>query len=154
MTKALVAMSGGVDSSAAALLLKQQGFELIGATMKLFSHTELGIPDGDGSSERDVLDARIVAERLGIEHRVFDFSDCFRNEVIDKFIESYENGQTPNPCLGCNRHLKFGALLGEARSLGCEYIATGHYARIEKSPEGRFLLKKAVDLSKDQSYML
>lgn len=139
-----VAMSGGVDSSAAAVLLRQAGHELVGLTMELFQQ--------DGS---EAADARAVADQLGFPHHVCDLSDCFREQVIDPFVRSYELGQTPNPCIRCNRHLKFGALLDAAGELGCDKLATGHYVRLERSPDsGRYLLRKALHPEKDQSYVL
>ena len=142
--KVLCAMSGGVDSSVCALRLIGAGYELIGATMHL---TEQG--------EGDASDAARVCSQLGIEHRIFDHSEEFSREVIGRFISSYELGETPNPCIECNRYLKFGTLLREAERLGCGHIATGHYARIEQdSGSGRFLLKKASVPEKDQSYVL
>lgn len=152
--KAMIAMSGGVDSSVAALVLKQQGFDEIGCTMKLYQNNNY---DSMGSrtccSIDDVEDARSVAFRIGIPYYVFNYKDEFKRCVIDKFIDSYERGLTPNPCIDCNRYLKFSKLYERARILGCDYIATGHYARIEKSGS-RYILKKALDKSKDQSYVL
>ncbi|MDR2518676.1 MAG: tRNA 2-thiouridine(34) synthase MnmA [Spirochaetaceae bacterium] len=146
--KALAAMSGGVDSSVAAFLLQQGGFECVGVTMKLFS--------GSSSSccaLSDVNDAKDAARRLGIPHYVCNFSDAFRDLVIRPFIETYQSGGTPNPCIDCNRHIKFGRLLFRMKQLDFEYLATGHYARLERS-SGRVLLKKARDAKKDQSYVL
>lgn len=143
--KALIAMSGGVDSSVAALLMKKAGYDCIGAMMRLWG----------GTNEQDEKDAAAVAERLGIPFYVFDCSDEFQNRVINKFIDTYEKGATPNPCLDCNRYMKFGALYRKARELGCNYIATGHYAVTElDKTTGRYLLKKAADSAKDQSYVL
>lgn len=143
--KALIAMSGGVDSSVAALLMKKAGYDCVGAMMHLWG----------GTNEQDEKDAAAVAERLGIPFYVFDCSDEFQNKVINKFIDTYEKGATPNPCLDCNRYMKFGALYRKARELGCDYIATGHYAVVESDKStGRYLLKKAADSAKDQSYVL
>lgn len=148
---ALIAMSGGVDSSVAAYLARESGYNCIGATMKLFSGEE----DSRCCSLDDAEDARSVAHRLGIKHYVFNFSDHFTAEVIDRFVAEYERGGTPNPCIDCNKYLKFGAFFARARELDCDYVVTGHYARIEYSAEsGRFLLKKAADEQKDQSYVL
>ena len=139
-----VAMSGGVDSSAAALLLQQAGHDLVGITMELFR---------GGASEGE--DARSVARQLGFPHHICTLSDCFRARVMEPFVRSYEQGETPNPCINCNKHLKFGALLEAALELGCEKIATGHYVRSEYDPgSGRWLLKKAAHPEKDQSYVL
>ena len=154
MDKVLIAMSGGVDSSVAAFLMKEQGCECIGATMKLFHNEDIGVSRiKTCCSLEDVEDARLVALRLGIPYYVFNFSDDFKGQVIDRFISSYERGATPNPCIDCNRYLKFERLYERARILGCDAIVTGHYARIEQE-NGRWLLKKSLDESKDQSYVL
>jgi len=154
MTKALIAMSGGVDSSVAAYITKENGYDCIGCTMKLYNNEDAGISKGHTCcSLDDVEDARSVAYRLGMPYYVFNFSDDFKEKIICKFIESYESGRTPNPCIDCNRYMKFDKLYERAKTLGCEYVVTGHYARIEKAG-GKFLLKKAVDASKDQSYVL
>ncbi|MBP3936630.1 MAG: tRNA 2-thiouridine(34) synthase MnmA [Clostridia bacterium] len=151
MEKVLVAMSGGVDSSVTAYLLQQMGCELVGATMRLYAGDESG--DSTCCSLADVEDARSVAVRLGIPFYVFNFTDDFKAAVMDRFAASYERGETPNPCIECNRYMKFERLLRRAREIGCDAIATGHYARIEQEGD-RWLLKKAADLSKDQSYVL
>ena len=149
----LIAMSGGVDSSVAASLLKEEGYNCIGATMRLFDNSIL--PQEQESSccsLDDVEDARSVAHRLGMHYYVFNFSEGFREKVIDKFVRCYECGATPNPCVDCNRHLKFQQLLDRALTLECDYIATGHYARIRQDcATGRYLLYKALDSAKDQS---
>ncbi|MDY3285893.1 MAG: tRNA 2-thiouridine(34) synthase MnmA [Eubacteriales bacterium] len=154
--RVMVAMSGGVDSSVAAGLLQEQGYDCTGVTMKLFDSGDGAIPrERSCCSLEDVEDARSVAYRLGIGYHVFNFSESFQEEVIDRFIRAYENGMTPNPCIGCNRHLKFDRLYRRAAALGYDRIATGHYVRIERDADsGRYLLKKARDAGKDQSYVL
>lgn len=148
--KALIGLSGGVDSSVAAYLTQQAGCECIGATMRLFDG-----PDSTCCSLDSVEDARSVAFRLGMRFHVFNFTDDFRHLVMDHFASSYEIGMTPNPCIECNRHLKFSRFLNRALTLGCDYVVTGHYARIRKDEQtGRYLLCKAMDQNKDQSYFL
>lgn len=150
--KALIGMSGGVDSSVAAYLTQQAGFDCIGATMRLYDGQD---ETGTCCSLDDVEDARSVAFRLGIPFYVFDFSKDFRQKVMEAFVRCYEAGLTPNPCIQCNRHLKFDRFLHRARELGCEYIVTGHYARIlHNSATARYELHKAVDEGKDQTYFL
>ncbi|MDR3254462.1 MAG: tRNA 2-thiouridine(34) synthase MnmA [Synergistaceae bacterium] len=152
----MIAMSGGVDSSVAACLLKESGCACTGVTMKLFDNEDIGADRDDVCcSLRDASDARSVAGKLGFPHYVFNFSRDFDEFVIEKFIKEYERGRTPNPCIDCNRRLKFDRLFSRARQIGCDFIATGHYARIERDERsGRFLLKKALDGTKDQSYVL
>lgn len=154
--KALIAMSGGVDSSVAAYIIKSQGYECMGATMKLFQNEDIGVSkEKSCCSLDDVEDARSVAYRLDMPYNVFNFSANFKENVIDRFIKAYETGYTPNPCIDCNRYLKFDKMYQRAKELEFDYIVTGHYARIEKDENtGRFLLKKAVDQNKDQSYVL
>ena len=155
--KVMVAMSGGVDSSVAAALLLEQGYELTGATLKLFSNEDIGLEKTTRTccSLDDVQDARAVAFKLGFEHYVFNFGELFRQQVMDRFAAVYAAGDTPNPCIDCNRFIKFDKLLERALALGMDYIATGHYARIEQDEETRrWLLKKALDSTKDQSYVL
>lgn len=154
--KALIAMSGGVDSSVAAYLMKKQGYTCAGVTMRLFGNEDIGIPGESGCcSLDDVEDARSVAYQLNMPYYVFNFSDRFRECVIDKFIHTYENGATPNPCIDCNRYLKFDKLFHRAKELGYDFVVTGHYARISyDAASNRYLLKKALDVSKDQSYVL
>ena len=152
--KILIAMSGGVDSSVAAKLLCDAGNECIGCTMKLFDNCDAGLSRSRTCcSLDDIEDARSVAFSLGMRYYVFNFKDDFREKVIKKFASAYLVGQTPNPCIDCNRYMKFDKLYERARLLGCDKIATGHYARIEFDGE-KYLLKKARDESKDQSYVL
>ena len=152
--KALIGMSGGVDSSVAAFLTLRSGYDCIGATMRLYDNA------GDTDSNtcctlEDVEDARSVARRLGIPHHTFNFKQDFEDKVIRKFVSCYESGLTPNPCIDCNRHLKFRRLLHRAQELGCDYVVSGHYARIRLDEEtGRYLLYRAADPAKDQTYFL
>ena len=152
--KVLVAMSGGVDSAVSAHLIRQQ-YEALGVTMKLHDESD-NLIYGENSccSNQDIADAKSVCDLVGIPHEVHDFSASFKECVIKDFIDSYKNGSTPNPCVVCNRKIKFEALLKMALERGYDAIATGHYARIEKREDGRYLLKKALDLTKDQSYVL
>ncbi len=145
--KALIGMSGGVDSSVAACLMRQQGYDCAGGTMRLHDF-------GCGGSS-DCLDAAAVAQKLGIPHHIFSFQPEFEQHVIQQFVSAYENGLTPNPCIQCNAHLKFGAMLGRALEMGFDYVVSGHYAQIKfDSDSGRYLLYKAADHSKDQTYFL
>ncbi len=144
--KVLVGMSGGVDSSVAALLLKKQGYEVIGATMVLFDDDKL--KEGCLSSNA-IKDAQMVCNKLGIKHHVIDLKIAFKKYVIDDFINAYKNGVTPNPCVCCNKYLKFGVLFKEAQKLGCDYVATGHYAKIK---DGKLMVSTVKN--KDQSYFL
>ena len=145
--KAIIAMSGGVDSSVAAYLMVKEGYDCAGATLKLYDNPQCSFPGHRACcTPSDTEDARSVAARLGMLYYVFPMHDEFRHSVIDKFADTYLHGGTPNPCIDCNRFLKFSALLDKARELGCEYIASGHYARREQDPEtGRFILKKGLD---------
>lgn len=153
--QAMIAMSGGVDSSVAAYLMQQAGYACMGATMRLYENEDAGLPRGSTCCALDdVEDARRVAYTLGMPHYVFNYKDAFREQVMARFAAAYQRGATPNPCLDCNRYLKFGLLESRARALGCDVLATGHYARIEQLPDGRWTLKKAADPEKDQSYVL
>ena len=150
--KALIGMSGGVDSSVAAYLMLKTGYSCIGATMRLFDSADA---ESTCCSLDDVEDACSVARRLGIPHYVFNFKDDFEEQVIRKFVACYEQGATPNPCIDCNRHLKFDRLLRRAMELGCDYVVSGHYAQIRQDETtGRYLLYKAADKAKDQTYFL
>ena len=147
-------MSGGVDSAAAALLIKNAGYDTAGITMKLYSDTEHITDVDSGTQNTDVIDAKATADALGIPHFVSSLGDTFRECVINKFISDYKSGATPNPCVECNRHIKFGKLLDIALSWGYDRLATGHYSKVVQDPSGRFLIKTATDKSKDQSYVL
>lgn len=154
MKKIMIGMSGGVDSSVAAHLLLKDGYEAVGVTMKLFDNSDINI-----SSEKacctadDAEDAKAVCARLGIRHYMLNMTDGFREEVIERFVKAYQQGMTPNPCIDCNRYMKFDRMLKKALELEMDGIATGHYAKVEKQGE-RYLLKKAEDQKKDQSYVL
>ena len=156
MKKALIAMSGGVDSSVAALIMKEKGYDCIGITMKLYdSETGQACRSRTCCTLEDVEDARQVASALSIPYYVLNFKDDFQKKVILPFVETYENGGTPNPCIRCNRFMKHEKLYKKAEELGCDYIVTGHYARIRYDEEKqRYLLLKAKDEKKDQSYVL
>lgn len=152
--KVLIGMSGGVDSSVAAYLLQQADFDCIGASMQLCSQSLLGNTDACGSSAGS-QDALRVANRLGMPFYILNATEHFEEKVIEPFIHAYEAGDTPNPCILCNQHLKFTHMLQQALSLGCDYVATGHYAQVRYCDEsGRYLLYKAADTAKDQTYFL
>ncbi len=148
-------MSGGIDSSVAAMLLLEQGYELVGVTFRTFDSIKpscLAKEKGCCSVE-SIMEAKHLAEKLGFEHHIVDFRDIFRQNVIRNFVDEYSVGHTPNPCVLCNSHIKWGVLLEEADKYGCQYIATGHYAQIEQK-NGHYYLRKAVDTHKDQTYFL
>ncbi len=153
--KVVVAMSGGVDSSLTAALLVHQGYDVIGATMQIWDSEREETDDRGCCSLSAVGDARRVADKLGIPYYVLNFRQLFQETVVDYFVAEYAAGRTPNPCIACNRYVKFEGLLQKALALGAEYVATGHYARIGyDDARGRFLLRKGVDQTKDQSYAL
>ncbi|MCR4442042.1 MAG: tRNA 2-thiouridine(34) synthase MnmA [Peptococcaceae bacterium] len=153
--RVVVAMSGGVDSSVACALLLEEGYDVIGVTMKTWECGTADLRENACCSTQAVQDARNVAERLGIPHYVVNFQELFAQKVIGYFIDEYLRGRTPNPCIACNRHIKFGALIKKARELEAAGIATGHYARIDFDERtGRYLLYRGDDRSKDQSYVL
>jgi tRNA-specific 2-thiouridylase len=146
----LVAMSGGVDSSVAAALLLEAGHDVTGVTLKLWG----GASDSGCCSVADVEDARRVCAQLGIDHYVFNFTDTFEDGVVAPYVDAYATGSTPNPCIECNRVVKFGRLLDRADALGFDIVATGHHARVRRDGNGRWQLRRAVDRAKDQSYVL
>ena len=143
MNKVVIGMSGGVDSSVSALLLQQQGYSVIGVTMDCW----------EGELD-DAEEARAIADLLGIPHYVVDFKDTFREKVINRFIDDYKNGRTPNPCIECNRYVKWEVLRQTAARLGAQYVATGHYAQIGTMPNGRLAIRNSATVEKDQSYVL
>lgn len=154
MPRAIIAMSGGVDSSVAAYLMKQQGYDIVGITLKLHT-TENSDDELSCCTQQDIDDAKAVCDRLKIEHRVVDFQSDFQKYVIDRFVQSYIDGGTPNPCIDCNRFIKFSELIRIAKAEGFDYVVTGHYARVAFDEQtGRYVLKKGHDESKDQSYVL
>lgn len=156
MKKALIAMSGGVDSSVAACLMKEKGYLCTGCTMRLYENDLIGEDLlSTCCSLKDTGDARSVCERLGIDYRIYHYEREFLEEVVDPFVRSYEEARTPNPCIDCNRRMKFGILFDRMKAEGFDTLVTGHYARIVCDEEsGRYLLKKGKDISKDQSYVL
>ena len=155
MAKILIAMSGGIDSSVAAMLLLEQGYELVGVTFRTFdSIRESCLAKEKGCcSVESIMEAKHLAEQLGFEHHILDYRDIFRRHVIQNFTDEYMHGRTPNPCVLCNSHIKWGELLRAADAFGCEKIATGHYARIAER-DGHYYLRRAADQKKDQTYFL
>ncbi|HTD01075.1 MAG TPA: tRNA 2-thiouridine(34) synthase MnmA, partial [Chthoniobacterales bacterium] len=151
--RVLLGMSGGVDSSVAGYLLREQGYDVIGVTMKVWPQDCISRTEDKCCGPQAVADARAVAHSLGIPHYVVDEADQFERTVIDYFTSEYQAGRTPNPCVMCNEKLKFGNLWGKAEALGCDFIATGHYAIIEHHRD-RAVLRKGIDPRKDQSYFL
>jgi tRNA-uridine 2-sulfurtransferase len=154
--RVLVAMSGGVDSSVAAVMLREQGYEVIGITMKTWDYHRSGGHTGKETgccTVESMNDARHIAVKHGFKHFIVDIRDEFGDWVIDRFVEDYTTGRTPNPCVLCNTHIKWAALLRRADNLGCDFIATGHYANVREE-NGRYVISKGKDHSKDQSYAL
>ncbi|MGC8887924.1 MAG: tRNA 2-thiouridine(34) synthase MnmA [Verrucomicrobiia bacterium] len=151
----VIGLSGGVDSSAAAALLLEQGYEVIGITLKMWGRDCVNRSEDKCCGPQAVMDARAICSRLGIPYYVIDDSERFKKEVIEYFAAEYKMGRTPNPCVVCNEKIKFGTLIASALQLGAEFVATGHFARVEYSHQsGRYLLKRGLDLKKDQSYFL
>ena len=156
MKKVVVGMSGGVDSSVAAYLLKEQGYDVIGVTMQIWQEEDVCTVEENGGccGLSAVEDARRVAAALGIPYYVMNFREEFQKNVFDYFADSYVNGQTPNPCIACNRYVKWEALLKRSISIGADFIATGHYARVEQLSNGRYALRRSATAAKDQTYAL
>ncbi len=152
----VVGMSGGVDSSVAAYLLKEQGYQVIGVTMQIWQEEDICTLEHEGGccGLSAVEDARRVAQKLGIPYYVMNFKEAFRKNVIDYFIREYQEGRTPNPCIACNRYVKWESLLQRSLEIGADYIATGHYARVCRLPNGRFAVRNSVTARKDQTYAL
>ena len=156
MSKVVVGMSGGVDSSVAAYLLKEQGYDVIGATMQIWQDESAQAQEHEGGccGLSAVDDARRVADAIGIPYYVMNFKQDFKERVIDYFVREYENARTPNPCIACNRYVKWESLLQRSMEIGADYIATGHYARVKKLDNGRYTVQKSVTAAKDQTYAL
>lgn len=154
--KVVVGMSGGVDSSVAALLLKEQGYDVMGVTMQIWQEEKdaCGVDNGSCCGQSAVEDARRVADTIGIPYYVMNFKEEFKKNVMDYFVEEYLAGRTPNPCIACNRYVKWEALLQKSLAIGADFIATGHYARIDKLSNGRFAIRNSVTAAKDQTYAL
>ena len=154
--KVVVGMSGGVDSSVAAYLLKEQGYDVIGVTMQIWQDEESKIQEENGGccGLSAVDDARKVAAQIGIPYYVMNFKKDFQEKVIDYFVDEYLHGRTPNPCIACNRYVKWESLLTRSMEIGADYIATGHYARVEQLPNGRYAIRHSATWSKDQTYAL
>ncbi len=154
--KVVVGMSGGVDSSVAAYLLKQQGYDVVGVTMQIWQDEDTDVMEENGGccGLSAVDDARRVARALDIPYYVMNFKDDFKNAVIDYFVDEYKQGKTPNPCIACNRYVKWESLLDRSLKIGADYIATGHYAKVVKLENGRYALRQSKTIKKDQTYAL